>query len=318
MRRIRHLFAWLGGITFIAICLVVVAGFVVRATLVPRLERDIFVTHSPATATPLTYGTPYRTITIDSDGRSLQAWVVNAGAYTPALLLFHGNGETIHDFAQVQAYLYQRHVSSMSFDYSGFGASTGKATVQNLNEDAKAAWRVFAKWAGSVHPKFVLGYSLGTGVALHNVSAFTPQPLGVIVYGAFSSAKNMVSYISPGLPVWLKPIMPDLWDNVEAAASMREPLLVVAGMNDTNVPPSMGRRIALFAQAANSDSRFVLIPGVDHGGIVEDDAMDAVWTPILAFVHKLAMPATRSNAPPETPALGVRETTAPVASTARN
>ncbi|MBN9053790.1 MAG: FecR domain-containing protein, partial [Rhizobiales bacterium] len=158
-----------------------------------------------------------------------------------SLLLFHGNGETIHDFARIQVFLFKHHLSSMSFDYSGFGASTGKATVRNLNQDAKAAWRAFAQWAGNQRPKFVLGYSLGTGVALHNVSAFMPQPLGVIVYGAFSSAKNMVSYISPGLPAWLKPIMPDLWDNVEAAASLREPLLVVAGMDDTNVPPSMGR-----------------------------------------------------------------------------
>lgn len=295
LRRIRHLFAWLGGITFIAICVVVAAAFVVRATLVPRLERDIFATQSPSTDTPRTYGVPYHVVMVDSGGRSLQAWIVNAGADTPALLLFHGNGETIHDFARIQVFLFKHHLSSMSFDYSGFGASTGKATVRNLNQDAKAAWRAFAQWAGNQRPKFVLGYSLGTGVALHNVSAFMPQPLGVIVYGAFSSAKNMVSYISPGLPAWLKPIMPDLWDNVEAAASLREPLLVVAGMDDTNVPPSMGRHIALFAQAANSGSRFVLVPDVGHGGIVEAGSMDAVWAPILAFVDKLTLRATGSN-----------------------
>ncbi|TAN04981.1 MAG: alpha/beta hydrolase [Rhodanobacteraceae bacterium] len=300
MRHVRHAFAWLGGITFIVICLVVVAGFVVRTRMVPQLERNIFVTHSPSTDTPQTYGAPYHIVSIDSHGRSLQAWTVDAGADTPALLLFHGNGQTIHDFAQVQAYLFHHHVSSMSFDYSGFGASTGKPTIQNLNQDAKAAWGAFARWAGSARPKFVIGYSLGTGAVLHNVDAFVPQPLGVVVYGAFSSAKKLVQYISPRMPVWLVTIMPDLWDNVEAAQTLREPLLVLAGMDDTNVPPSMGRRIALFAEAGNSHSAFVLIPDVGHGGIV--DHIGSVWPSILAFVHKLTAPEIKQSTQPVIPA----------------
>lgn len=318
MHRLRHLFAWLGGITFIGVCVVIVAAFVVRMTLVPRLERDLFATHSPSTDTPQAHGVSYGVVTIDSHGRRLQAWTVDAGAGTPAILLFHGNGETIHDFAHVQAYLFRQHVSSMSFDYSGFGASSGTPTVQNLNEDARAAWRSFAKWAGGRHPEFVLGYSLGTGVALHNVSTFVPQPLGVIVYGAFSSAKSLVGYISIGLPTWLKPIMPDLWDNVAAAARMREPLLVVAGMNDLNVPPIMGRRVALFAQAANAGSRFVLVPGADHGGIAERATMPAVWAPILAFVHGVATRAIQPNARTEASRLGARNAAAPAVSAVAN
>lgn len=297
MRYVRHVFAWLGGILFIVTCLVVIAAFLYRATVVSRLGQQIFATRSPATDTPKTYGAPYRAIKVNSQGRVLQAWIVNAGAGTPAVLLFPGNGQTIHDLARVQAYLFQNHVSSMDFDYSGVGASTGKPTVRNLDQDAGAAWRAFAAWAGSGRPTFVLGYSLGTGVAMHNVAAFTPQPRGVIVYGAFSSAKSLIEYIAPGIPRVLIALMPDVWDNVEAATRLRQPLLVVAGMNDVNVPPINGRQIALFA---HDGADFVLVAGAGHGGIVSSKAaiFGAVWKPILAFIQKLA--GSQTTSPRET------------------
>lgn len=190
MHGVERVFAWLGGVLFIVVCAAVAGAFVMRATTVRNLEREIFITHSRSTDTPETFGVPYGSVKVDSDGRTLQAWTVDAGPQAPAILLFHGNGQTIHDFAPVQAWLFRHHVSSMSFDYSGFGASTGKPTVRNLDKDAHAAWRAFVAWAGPARPKFVLGYSLGTAVVLHNVSAFPTQPLGVIVYGAFTSAAS--------------------------------------------------------------------------------------------------------------------------------
>lgn len=287
LHRIERVFAWLGGILFILVCVAIIGAFVLRATTVRNLERELFVTRSGSIATPKTFGVPYAVLKVDSHGRTLQAWTVNAGQQTPAILLFHGNAETIHDFARVQAYLFRHHVSSMSFDYSGFGASTGKPTIRNLNEDAGAAWRAFASWAGPDRPKFVLGYSLGSGVVLHNVSAFRTQPLGVIVYGAFSSVRKLIPYISGGgFPAWLEPLLPDVWDNVRGAETLRAPLLVVAGMNDTNVPPEMGRQVALFGAVANEGGDFVLIPDAGHSGIVTEP--DAVWPPMLAFVRKLS------------------------------
>lgn len=299
MHRVERVFAWLGGILFILVCLAVIAVFVLRATTARSLERELFVTRTASTATPRTFGVPYGSRKIGSHGRTLQAWIVDAGPGTPAILLFHGNAETVHDFARVQAYLFRHHVSSMSFDYSGFGTSTGRPTVQNLNEDAYAAWQAFVSWAGPARSKFVFGYSLGSGVVLHNVSRFRTQPLGVIVYGAFSSVKKLIPYISGGgVPEWMEPLLPDVWDNVRDAETVREPLLVVAGMNDTNVPPEMGRQVALFGAVANEGGDFVLIPNAGHSGIVTEP--DVVWPPILAFIRKLAKissaPAAASSA----------------------
>lgn len=279
----QRIFAWLGGATFILICLIVAAVFAYRAAAIPYLESHMFVTQSPGTTTPAALGVPYKPVRIDSNGRALEAGVVNAGADTPALLLFNGNGQTIHDWANVQAYLYKQHVSSMVFNYSGFGKSAGKPTVRNLNQDARAAWRTFAAWAGPARPKFVVAYSLGTAIALHNAPDFRPQPLGIAVYGAFSSTRDLMIYLH-AVPAWLGPVSPDPWDSVLAALRLREPLLVVAGMNDTNVPPNMGRQIALFA-SEGSGGEFILVPNAGHEGI-EHEHMAAVWAPILDFVQR--------------------------------
>ncbi|TAM99059.1 MAG: alpha/beta fold hydrolase, partial [Rhodanobacteraceae bacterium] len=202
-------------------------------------------------------------------------------AKTPAILFFHGNGQTIYDLAGVQAYLYKHGISSMVFDYSGFGKSTGKPTVHNLNQDSLAAWQAFVSWAGTGRAKFAVGYSLGSGILLHNESRFRKRPDGIAVYGAFSSVKDAIVYLRDA-PAWLKPLAPDVWDNVRAASHLDAPLLVVAGANDTTVPPAMGKSIAMEASSA-SGSSYVLIPGVGHDGIVAH--MGAVWSPILNFIQ---------------------------------
>ena len=289
----QRISAWLGGLVFVLICLAVAAVFVFRAAVVPYLEQHVFVTHPNFTQTPKAFDTPYQSLTIDSDGRMLSAWVVDAGGDTPAVLLFSGNGQTIHGWSNVQAYLFRQHVSSMVFDYSGFGDSTGKPTVEHLNQDAGAAWQAFTTWAGAQRPKFVVAYSLGSAVALHNVAQFEPQPLGIAVYGAFSSAKDFMVYLR-ALPAWLAPIAPDPWDSVSAARHLKAPLLVVAGMNDADVPPIMGRQIALFA-LAGAGGQFVMVPNAGHFGIF-DSHMDAVWKPILDFMKQRSSDAAAGHA----------------------
>lgn len=289
VERIHSLSGWLGGIAFVVLCLTTAAGLGLHALAVPYFEADIFQTSSPATGTPSSDGVAYRMIEIHSHGRTLQAWAVDAGPDTPAVLYFHGNGETINDSASMQAYLYRHHVSSMAFDYSGFGKSTGKPTVHNLDQDANAAWRTFASWTGN-RPKFTAGYSLGTGVLLHSVGRFEPKPAGVIVYGAFSSARDLLVYIR-ALPPWFVPLVPDLWNNVTAAAHLRIPLLVAAGANDLNVPPMMGRQIALYASDVPG-SGYIAIPDVGHGGLLSH--MDAVWPPILTFIREQSLNAAKS------------------------
>jgi alpha-beta hydrolase superfamily lysophospholipase len=270
---------------------VLLAGAIIafRFYIVSHLEKAAFVTYSSATATPAKFHVPYTPFSFKSGTRTLRGWRIGAGPKTPAVLIFHGNAQTIHDWAHIQAYLFHHGISSMIFDYSGFGASTGRPTVERLNQDALAAYRVFVQWVGPKRAKFVLGHSLGTAVLLHNAHDFKPAPLGVIVYGAFNTAGDLMVYRRL-LPAYLKPIAPDVWDSVRSVKQLSVPLLVLAGSNDATVPPRMGRQVAFNARSGE----FAEVWSAGHDAILEQP-FKRVWVPIFKFMRRRVMAARRTK-----------------------
>src|ERR1700761_966661 len=63
--------------------------------------------------------------TMTSGGRRLDTILVSAGENAPAVVICHGIGEVIEYWGKIQALLRSLGVSSLIFDYSGYGASTG-------------------------------------------------------------------------------------------------------------------------------------------------------------------------------------------------
>ena len=97
--------------------------------------------------TPTSVGLRYERWKIPSGGRSLDAYLVQAAPDChprAALLIFHGVGETISHWVGVQRLLYDHCISSVVFDYSGDGDSTGRGSVENLDQDASATYESFA------------------------------------------------------------------------------------------------------------------------------------------------------------------------------
>src|ERR1700722_18639200 len=99
---------------------------------------------------------------IRSGRRRLAAVYVSAGDDTPALLLCHGIGELVEYWGGVQAMLKTMGVSSLVFNYSGYGESTGYISVAHCEEDAVAAYRELA--ARGHRSIVLLGFSLGSAV----------------------------------------------------------------------------------------------------------------------------------------------------------
>lgn len=242
----RRILVWGGGSVLVLLCLALMWIVIGQPFLISLIEKQMFVTRSAANSSPAAYGAAYTKITCPSADRRLEARLVDAGRNTPAALLFHGNSETIQDWAKVQAYLAGHGLSTMVFDYSGFGHSTGQPTVAHLNADARAAYACFVQQVGATRPRFIIAHSLGTAILLNNVSAFSPRPAAVVVHGAFSSVKDLLRFL--GAPSYWVMLTPDIWNSARSARGLADmPLLVVAGADDSNVPPDMGRRIAIAA-----------------------------------------------------------------------
>ena len=194
------------------------------------------------------------------------------------MLIFHGRGETISDWARAQAWLGGQCVSSMVFDYAGHGSSTGKPSIGVLNADAAAAWPAFVGRFPGVR-RCVLGHSMGNAPMLHAYPGFAPQPDCVIDANAFSSVADMAA--ASGAPGPLLFLLHGVWDNKAAIAAVHAPLMVIRSDADAVVPPAIGQRLAA---AAPAGAIRVTAHGFTHDAIYEQPA-GGWWSPVLAFIR---------------------------------
>jgi uncharacterized protein len=272
-RRWRHL------ATGLLVLAVVFVG--VRRLAFLAVERRGLISATNGPETPASFGAPFESLTIASGDRTLDATLVKAESdRAPALLIFHGTAEAISYWADTQALLRRHGITSMVFDYSGFGRSTGRATAAHLEEDADAAYAEFVRRIGPTARPYVLGYSLGTGVVFDAVGRWQPPPAGVVFAASYSSARD--GAVAFGLvPGWLTFLLPDLWNNVRDARNLRQPLLVLQSDADQLFPVSMAK--AVF-DAATVPKEMVVLHGYRHEA-GHHEPTDDFWAPVVRFLR---------------------------------
>lgn len=175
----------------ILLVLLLLAGFG-RQGIFWVVEHDAFITPRAGTLTPDAFGAPSQQLSFPSGERTLRASYVRAPDDNgPAVLIFHGDEEGISNCAEVQKRLHDDGISSLVFDYSGFGASTGRPTVENLHQDGLAAWQRFVAFAPSGTRRYVLGFSLRSAVLLDVVNRLQPPPDGIVIASGFASTREV-------------------------------------------------------------------------------------------------------------------------------
>jgi alpha-beta hydrolase superfamily lysophospholipase len=241
-----------------------------------------FLTYGPnGPETPASVGLRYERVRIPSGHRQLDAYLVSAEpACQPrtALLIFHGVGETISQWVQAQRFLYDHCVSSLVFDYSGYGDSSKPGTIDNVNQDAVAAYSYFALRFADGNRLCVLGHSLGDAPMLQEIPHSRPAPACVVVANGFSAFRELhssrfISYVVPGV-----------WDNVRSVARIHVPLLVVHSDADAVLPLSMAQRVF---EAASEPKRMVVLHGFPHDALFTNPS-EEWWNPVLAFLRESA------------------------------
>ena len=264
----------------VLVLVLAVVFFGIRRFAFMAVERRGLIGSANGPETPATFGAPFERLNLASGDRKLDAVLVRAPADTaPALLIFHGTAEAVSFWADTQALLYRHGVTSMVFDYSGFGQSTGKPTVAHLAEDADSAYAAFVRQVGPRERHYVLGYSLGTGVVFDAVGHFAPPPAGVVFVASYSSARD--GAVAFGLiPKWATFLLPDLWNNVRDTRLVRQPLLVMQSDADQLFPVSMAKAVY---DAATVPKQMVVLHGYRH----EDGHQrptEEYWAPVVRFV----------------------------------
>ena len=206
------------------------------------------------------------------DGVTLQAWFLPSRAQqpSPAVIVFNGNAGNRAYRSSLAAALRGLGLSVLLFDYRGFGDSDGSPTEAGLNEDARAVWRYVAGRSDVRADRLVyFGESLGSAVAVR--LAVEHAPAALILRSPFTSLVDVGRLHYPILPVrWL---LRDRFSSVDAIASVRSPLLIVAGDRDRIVPLEQSRRLF---ERASEPRELVVVRGADHNDAALFDGRELI------------------------------------------
>ena len=121
----------------------VLIGVYVGFSLLVGLFQSKLVYHPLSTieATPTDAGLEYRDVSITtSDGVELHAWFCPAPEERGVVLFCHGNGGNISGRLGSLVILHKLGLSTLIFDYRGYGRSEGSPSEEGTYLDADAAW----------------------------------------------------------------------------------------------------------------------------------------------------------------------------------
>ncbi|KAB2618812.1 alpha/beta hydrolase domain-containing protein 17B-like [Pyrus ussuriensis x Pyrus communis] len=153
------------------------------------------------------------------------------------LLYSHGNaadlGQMHELFIELRSHL---RVNIMSYDYSGYGASTGKPSEFNTYYDIEAVYNCLKnEYEIRQEDLIVYGQSVGSGPTLHLASRLK-KLRAVVLHSAILSGIRVLYPVK--LTFWF-----DIFKNIDKIRHVSSPVLVIHGTEDEIVDLSHGKRL---------------------------------------------------------------------------
>ena len=269
----------------VPLLLFVAVPVIARRTAYSMVEKNGLISRPVGPETPATYGVPFTRVVIPRGSYHLDGVMTKISDRAPVVVIFHGSAESVSYWADVQALLYKAGISSYVFDYSGFGNSGGVRKANVIAEDVRQAWRDAAIQFPYAQRRIALAYSLGSGFLVSEFPNLVPEPQGLALVAAYSSAREAAVAFGT-IPAWAAPVLPDLWNTVENISAVKVPLLIVHSDADQIFSMVMPRRI--FA-AANEPKAFVRVHGYRHeDGHIRPDG--TFWAGVMTFAETGHLP----------------------------
>ncbi len=192
---------------------------------------------------------------------------------TANVLIVHGNAGSatdrdyfarpIHDAAAVDVYI---------LEYPGYGARAGQPSMISV---LAAADEAFALLPAS-EPVYIVGESLGSGVATHLASTQRNRVAGLALFMPYDNLASVAQSAMPFLPASLvlrERFTPDKW-----LAHYRGPIKVVLAGNDRVIPSRFGQRLY---DGYVGPKDLLVVPGAGHNDVAGQSA--AWWKTVFSF-----------------------------------
>ncbi len=241
-------------------------------------SRDVVVTPDDA-------GLAYDSVTITTgDGVTLDGWFVPARQARGVLLFFHGNAGNISHRLDSLKIFNELGLTTLIFDYRGYGRSEGEPSEEGTYRDAEAAWR-FVTEGRHIPPREVVLFGRSLGAAIAADLATRVNPAALIIESAFTSIPDLAAALYPFLPArWLARFR---YSTQAGLVSVSCPLLIVHSRDDEIIPFAHGQR--LFAVANEPKQLLELRGGHNDGFLVSRHTyMDGLQTFLQAHLRPLS------------------------------
>ncbi len=209
-----------------------------------------------------------------SDGVFLDGWMQLSPEKKVTILYFGWNADETSYF--VEKYHYQN-ANIVSFNYRGYGRSTGKPSEKAIFADALLQYSYLTETL-KIKPEniIVMGRSLGTGVATYLASQ--RQVGKVILITPYDSVESVSKEIYFFVPVSL--LLTNRFDSLKYASLRKNTLLCIYAGRDTTIPNHHTENLLTHW---NGHIDRILIPEAMHDNIYE---FQEVHDSIERFLHQ--------------------------------
>ena len=195
------------------------------------------------------------------------------GLPTGSVLVVHGNGGN----ALGRGYIAKSIHAAGTFDvyvleYPGYGARGGSPSLRSFLAAGDEAFELLP----AALPAFVVGESLGTGVAAHLARKYPTKVAGLVLLVPYDDLGSVAQNQMPFLPArWL------LRDHFRPSAWLthyRGPIKVAVAENDRVIPARFGHRLY---EAYAGPKQLQVFSGAGHNEVAEQSP--EWWREVFAF-----------------------------------
>jgi len=194
-----------------------------------------------------------------------------AAKYT--ILMSHGNSEDIGETEDVAVNFVKHGFSVLTYDYRGYGLSSGKSSEKNACQDVMAAYSYLVDDT-KVPPENIIAYGRSLGGAFALEVASKKKVGGVILESAFATA----------FTVLLPPVFPfDRMKNINKIGKINCPILIIHGTKDNVVPFSHAGKLF---RNAKEPKYFLELKDESHN--ISENGGEEFWKAVEDFRESIA------------------------------
>lgn len=192
------------------------------------------------------------------------------------LLILHGNAGCAVFCGQYADRIQQAApLDVFMLEYPGYADRPGKPTERTLDESADEAFLLLA----TNGPVYLVGESLGTGVAAYLAGRYPDKVGGLIMLAPFNRLSAVAQAHMRILPVSL--LLCDRFPAADNLCTYPGPLAVLVAGHDTVIPARFGRRLY---DGFAGPKRLWEFPEGNHGTVMVQPV--EVWKEILDFCRR--------------------------------